>query len=89
MNRELKAFLDDLIIILQEKYNDSLTAVESDNKEDRAFRQGCNFAYYDVLDIIELQLDALGLKDNIPHQITPTLGQEIKTRDKIRDPHSP
>jgi hypothetical protein len=81
MNEELKSFANDLIIIIQEKYNDSLTVDENENDEDKAFRSGSNFAYYDALGIIELQLKSFGF-DSASHQIVPILGQEIKGRGK-------
>jgi hypothetical protein len=73
---ELKNFINDLIIIIQEKYNDSLEVTHDENE--KAFRQGCNFAYYDVLDIFESQLKLFKIIDIVSQQIAPVLGQEIK-----------
>ncbi|MDI6619742.1 MAG: hypothetical protein QME45_13995 [Clostridiales bacterium] len=81
MSEELKNFINDLIIIVQEKYNDSLKAADNENEHDKAFRQGANFAYYDALDIIESQLKSFSLIDIIPQQIVPILGQETNGRD--------
>lgn len=77
MDKQLENFLNDLIVIIQEKYNDSLDSVVTENFEDKAFRLGSNFAYYDVLSIIELQLAAnqMDLKNMNP--ISPTLGKKI------------
>ena len=76
MNNEMKNFLKDLISILQEKYNDSLTkdGVSDDKKE---FSQGLNFAYYDTLDIIESQLKLFGYDIDDLGIITPDLGKKI------------
>jgi 8-oxo-dGTP diphosphatase len=36
---------------------------DSESKQDAAFREGCNFAYFDVLDIIASQIEAIGFCD--------------------------
>ncbi len=80
MSEELKGFIYDFIIIVQEKYNDSLREKRDENEKDRAFRQGRNFAYYDILDIAESQLKSFGLNEITPQQIVPVLGQEINNK---------
>ena len=65
---------------MQEKYNDSLKEADNENENDKAFRQGANFAYFDTLDIIESQLKSFSLIDSIPQQVLPILGQEINGR---------
>lgn len=77
MSEEIKNFINDLITVFQEKYNNSLKEKDNEAEKDREFRLGCNFAYFDILDVIELQLKSFGLKDDISYQIVPVLGQEI------------
>lgn len=76
MDNGMKNFLNDLINILQEKYNDSLTKDEvSDDKKE--FSQGLNFAYYDTLDIIESQLKLFGYDIGDFGIIIPDLGKRV------------
>lgn len=77
MSDELDNFLNDLIKIIQDKYTDSLNKKDSENEEDMEFRLGCNFAYFDILDIIEVQIKSYGLKYDNSNQIAPTLGRKI------------
>ncbi len=53
MDEQLKGFLQDIIILLHEKYNDTLQNGENESDVDKDFRIGKNFAYYDILDLIE------------------------------------
>lgn len=49
-------FLEDLITLIQEKYNETLTAPTDKSAEGKSFRLGSNFAYFGVFDLIECQL---------------------------------
>ncbi|SDD05223.1 hypothetical protein SAMN04488112_1292 [Melghirimyces thermohalophilus] len=73
MDSELQSFLSDLIEIIQDKYNDSLNNCDE-------FNNGLNFAYYDVLEIIESQLRAFNIDQELFDQITPVLGEEFKRK---------
>lgn len=77
MDNQLKDFLGDLITLIQEKYNETLVAPEDESDEDKCFRLGKNFAYYDVLDLVESQLLSLGLNPDIFGKISPKLGEKI------------
>lgn len=73
----MKYFLIDLIKEIQEKYNQTLTEIEEEDLEEKNYRLGTNFAYYDVLELIESQLRAFGYRLDEIGQITPTLGEKI------------
>ncbi|GGJ64681.1 hypothetical protein GCM10008982_12490 [Anoxybacillus voinovskiensis] len=55
-----------MITLIQEKYNETLTAPTDESAEDKSFRLGSNFAYFDVFDLIESQLTI--------HEINSILG---------------
>jgi hypothetical protein len=75
---ELLAFLKDLTVLMQEKYQTTLGPCREDEKEaDYQFRLGQNFAYYDVLDVIHSQLLAFGLPTRELEPVVPELGQSI------------
>lgn len=77
MNNELSFFLKDLITLLHEKYNQSLLEELNESDSDRAYRLGLNFAYYDILDIIDSQIDSFGYDKSNIGKITPIIGQKI------------
>lgn len=77
MSEELNFFLKDLINLLQEKYNESLSEAGEESDSDRSYRLGVNFAYYDALDMIESQLDSFGIDKSEIGMITPKIGQKI------------
>lgn len=77
MDEQLRGFLEDLITLIQEKYNETLIVPTDECAEDKSFRLGSNFAYFDVLDLIESQLTAHGLDSNSLGKISPTLGEKI------------
>lgn len=62
MNTESVNFIKDYVLLLQEKYNESLAKInEADIKgEDSSFYKGQNFAYYDALELIKSQVEAFG-----------------------------
>lgn len=77
MDEQLKAFLKDLVTLIQEKYNETLIVPTDESAEDRYFRLGLNFAYFDILDLIESQLISYGIDSNCLGKISPTLGEKI------------
>jgi hypothetical protein len=77
MDEQLRGFLGDLIALIQEKYNETLIAPPDECVEDKSYRLGSNFAYFDILDLIESQLTAHGLDTNSLGKISPTLGEKI------------
>ncbi len=77
MDKQLENFLSDLIIVIQEKYNDTLDISISEKIEDKAYRLGSNFAYFDVLSLIESQLIANQLDLGPMKKISPLLGKKI------------
>lgn len=77
MQNEMKNFLIDLICELQEKYNHSLLPPKEEGLEDKNYRLGLNFAYYDVLELIETQLKSFGYSEEDIGQIAPILGEKI------------
>jgi hypothetical protein len=77
-NEELKNFIEDLALIIEEKYNQSLEAIRQGNSEgDIAFQQGANFAYYDALTLIRLQLIAFGYEPEDYNFKVPELGEGL------------
>jgi hypothetical protein len=49
VQNEMKNFLVDLICEIQEKYNHSLLPIKEEGLEEKNYRLGANFLYYDVL----------------------------------------
>lgn len=80
MNDELKGYLHDLVIILHEKYNDTLQHSTKEPEGDKAFRVGMNHAYYDALDIIESQLTTFGYDVKQIGNIAPDLGERASLK---------
>jgi|GEM_PF-1489994 len=76
-------FLSDLITLIQEKYNQSLQAEEREDEQRRSFRLGASFAYYDVLDLIESQLEAFGVERGAFGEIAPVPGQKIPPHPRL------
>ena len=77
MDKQLKDFLGDLIALIQEKYNETLDVPVDESIEDKYYRLGLNFAYFDVLDLVESQLLAQGFDTNSLGKISPILGEKI------------
>ncbi|NCG68619.1 hypothetical protein GWJ21_11935 [Bacillus coagulans] len=78
MQNEMKNFLTDLICEIQEKYNHSLSSFpKEEGLEEKNYRLGMNFAYYDVLELIEDQLKSFGYSEDNIGIITPILGKKI------------
>lgn len=76
MNDEFEGYLRDLVIIIHEKYNDTLQYDKKETEGDKAFRVGMNHAYYDVLYIIETQLNTFGYDVKQVGNITPELSKK-------------
>jgi hypothetical protein len=73
---DLVAFLKDLTILIQEKYNNTLgSRREGESEADYQFRNGQNFAYYNVLDLIHSQLLSFGIPAEELEPVVPELGQ--------------
>ena len=73
---ELSAFLNDLTLLIQEKYHHTL-GVRHQGESETAyqFRNGQNFAYYDTLDLLHSQLLAFGIPTQELEPVVPELGQ--------------
>jgi hypothetical protein len=80
MNVELKGFLSDLVILLHQKYNETLHNNEKDSECDEVFRTGMNFAYFDALEMIESQLNAFGYDVQKIGNITPVLNKKASIK---------
>lgn len=75
---ELLAFLKDLTLLIQEKYNATHGACREGEEEiDYQFRNGQHFAYYDVLDLMHSQLLVFGIPTQALGPVVPELGQAI------------
>lgn len=72
-DEQLRAFVSDLVVLLKEKYNDSLPGGR--DLPDDAFNRGANFAYYDALDLIHSQLVAFGYDPGEFQAAAPVLGE--------------
>jgi hypothetical protein len=78
MNEDLHNFLGDLIVLVKEKYNQSLQESQDAIAEsDRAFQSGANFAYYSILDLIQSQLESFDYDPKQFGQIVPSLGKKM------------
>lgn len=71
----MKHFLIDLINIIQDKYNESTVINKEDEKQ---YIVGLNFAYYDILDVIQSQLQLFGYDLSDFNTITPNIGKKIE-----------
>ncbi|WCN36396.1 hypothetical protein [Aneurinibacillus uraniidurans] len=78
MDEQFKYFLSDLITLIQEKYNETLIISLDESVEDKFYRLGSNFAYYDVLDLVESQVSAHGYKSSSFGKISPIIGEKIQ-----------
>ena len=75
---ELIAFLKDLTLLIQEKYNNTLGGrCEAESETAYQFRNGQNFAYYDALDLLHSQLLAFSIPIQELEPIVPELGQPV------------
>lgn len=72
----MKNFLIDLICEIQEKYNHTLLPTKEEGLEEKNFRLGEKLAYYDVLCLIESQLNSFGYSEENIGQIVPTFGEK-------------
>ena len=75
-HEELLAFLKDMLLLIQEKYDATLGSAHAGESEaDYQFRNGQNFAYYDTLDLIYTQLLAFDVPTQELEPVVPELGQ--------------
>lgn len=72
MSMELQNFLRDLIEIFREKYKETSFGGSNESEVDRSFRVGVNFGYYDILSLIETQLEAFGYDKSAFGEISPS-----------------
>jgi hypothetical protein len=79
--QDVKNFIKDLVDIIQDEYNQSLLAAEEEQPEERAYRLGSSFAYYDVLDIIHSQMNAFGFNEEEISKIAPALEWKITKKE--------
>ena len=86
MNTEFVNFIKDHVLLLQEKYNESLAKInEADIKgEDSSFYKGQNFAYYDALELIKSQVEAFGYNSKEISVTIPEFGEPINL-DKLSE----
>ena len=73
---EIITLLKDLMPLIQEKYDNTLAPQhEGESDADYQFRNGQNFAYYDILDLIYSQLLAFEIPTQELEPIVPELGR--------------
>ena len=77
MEDSMKDYLADLIILIRDKYKESLVEASGESESEKSFRLGSNMAYYDVLDIIEAQLQSFGIDRSQFGAIAPVIGKQI------------
>jgi hypothetical protein len=77
MSEQMINFIKDLTTLYQEKYNETLCEEKGESEQDKVFRLGSNFAYYDCLNILESQLKVFDYDTGIFGVITPELGKEL------------
>jgi len=77
MDEQLKDFIKDFTSLIKEKYNETLVVPVDESDKDKCYRLGSNFAYYDVLDLIESQLLSQGFDPGLFEKISPILGEKI------------
>jgi len=76
MKEELHNFLRDLFILVQDKYNESLSEeLKLGAEADVAYHQGAILAYYDVLALIRSQVLAFGYSNASSEFKVPELGK--------------
>ncbi len=80
MDKQLTNYLHDLVILLHDKYNNSLHGFQTEAEEDKSFRLGMNTAYHDVLDLIESQLKVFGFNPNEIGNLQPIMGQNVNLK---------
>lgn len=77
MEIKLEHFVHDLVWLIKEDYNESLDRMLKSNVEaERTFAEGQNLAYFDVLQLIENQLQAFGAQEEFYKGIAPEPGQK-------------
>jgi len=76
MDDSFENFMGHLIELIKELYNNTLKGPENESEGDRIFREGRNFAYYDVLDLIQSQIKGYGYDTKPFGVIVPELGKK-------------
>lgn len=77
INKELENFLNDLVLILQEKYSQTLLEGLNETQEEKYLKLGSKLAYYDALDLIKSQLIAFGYNTDTLKSFTSSTSKKI------------
>jgi len=77
MEEVLKDYLADLISLIRDKYKETLAEASGESDSEKSFRLGANMAYYDVLDMIESQLQSFGIDRTQFGAIAPVIGEQL------------
>ncbi|GBF82371.1 hypothetical protein [Aphanothece sacrum] len=77
MNPESVNFIKDHVLLLKEKYNESLQQIKEANikGEDSSFYKGISLAYYDSLELIKSQVEAFGYNSTEVKVALPEFGE--------------
>ena len=79
MEIKLEHFVHDLVWLIKKDYNDSLHRMRTSNVEaERLFAEAQHLAYFDVLQLIENQLQAFGAREEFYKGVAPEPGQEAE-----------
>lgn len=71
-------YLQDLVYLIKENYNDAFITSKTANESDKTFYQGQEIAYYSVLSLIEQQLIAFDEKNQLIGKIVPEIGKKAE-----------
>ena len=71
-------YLQDLVYLIKENYNDVITTSETANEIDKTFYQGQELAYYSVLSLIEHQLIVFDGQNQLIGKIVPQIGKKAE-----------
>lgn len=77
MTQDLVRYLGDLVVLVQDRYNQSLQECHTENDVSTDFVKGANLAYYEVLDLVRNQLIAFGYDLDAFGPIVPIMGRPI------------
>ncbi len=79
MSDKLTNYLQDLIYLIKEDYNDALLKSSENKKEtETSFYKGQEFAYYNILSLVESQLYAFDETNKLIGEIVPKVGERAK-----------
>ena len=81
MEIKLEHFLQDLVWLIKEDYNESLDrAVAAKSETEKAREEGQSMAYFHVLSAIASQLYAFGAGEEMYKGIEPKLGEKAELK---------